>query len=87
MSEIDLERRLDELWHKRSEHKLPREEEQELERLFEELDRRYGRHTEKNPFFYEDYCERRATISCIELSMKHDNKGNVVDWMKDKSSK
>ena len=32
-----------------------------------------------------DYSELSMTISCIELTMKHDIRGNVIDWMDTKN--
>jgi len=83
MSKIDLEKQMDELLDESLQAVLETEKfalREKISQLYEELNRN-DKHKEKNPFYLKDYSECASTISCVELTMRHDKRGHIIDWM------
>ncbi len=82
-----LENKLDDLLYearKLEEGDAKRLIEQEIREIFNVLQNFYAGNNWHPVNFkqaMEDHSERKMTISCIELTMKHDIAGNVLDWM------
>lgn len=82
MNENDLEKKMDELLDElfqttQESRKLTLRE--RIKQIYVQLNHN-DRLREKDRFSFKDHAER-AAISCVELTMRHDKRGYVVEWM------
>ena len=82
MSEIDLEKQMDELLDESLQTRQEMKKlavREKIKQIYEDLNRD-NRLTKRDPYCLKDHCEG-AAISCIELTMRHNKRGYVIGWM------